>query len=113
MSRLVLVNKSNSDLTDWEQIDKNHNDPEEVKRLRNIEAAGYFLNILREQSGNFCMEVADCLEQGKLPYGRGIPIVLEIVAQTAGRKGGQRYKSKLREARREYKKLERLFDDEE
>lgn len=47
--------------------------------------------------GSFCRNIAQELKAGALPYGRGLDIVLEIIAKWAGKKGSKAYKARLAE----------------
>lgn len=48
-------------------------------------------DALRDDKGGFRDSVADDLERGRLPYGRGCDLVIEILSKKAGRKNSKAY----------------------
>ena len=49
------------------------------------------------EAGQFCQSIVQGLGAGKLPTGRGLQIVLEILAKWAGRSGSKAYNARLAE----------------
>lgn len=47
--------------------------------------------------GNFCFNIASQINAGNPPVGRGLAIVLEIIAKLVGRKGSKAYNARLAE----------------
>lgn len=101
----------NGGLTDWELAEQQRKDALTAQREKNKEAAAYFLNVLYYQNGSFCADIANGLEKGNIPYGRGKTILIEIIAKTAGRKNTAAYKVKYTEAEAELATLEILFNE--
>jgi hypothetical protein len=62
------------------------------------EKYGYFINCLSEAYGGFAKDVANGLREGRQPSGRGVTIMLEIIAKTAGRRGSKAYEAAYVEA---------------
>ena len=56
-----------------------------------------FQQWLDGRSGNFCYSIAREISLGKAPTGRGLDIVLDILAKWAGRANSKAYKARLAE----------------
>jgi hypothetical protein len=81
--------------------------PEREARLHASEAtctalkaeigADVFQSWCDGRCGNFCYNIASQMNAGKAPTGRGLAIVLEILAKWAGRTNSKAYKTRLAE----------------
>jgi hypothetical protein len=98
----------NGGLTDWEVENKRRQEIAEAEAAANREKAAKFAGIadrLRDWKGGFRDSVALGLDEGRLPMGRGMDLMLEILAKQAGRKGSAKFEAEL-------EKLEKFFDGE-
>lgn len=94
----------NNGLTDWELNQKKQKDEREAKLKVKREKYAYFIDAL-DEGNNFEGDLWYNLTQGVLPHGRGLDIMLEIVAKKAGRKGSKAYDAAYDEAANELEKL--------
>jgi hypothetical protein len=85
----------NGGLTDYEL------QQQEVQKRRshNIEVLAIYAESLRDGKGGFCDSVAETLADGRLPYGRGFDITVDILAKQQGRRGSKAYEAEAEKVR--------------
>ena len=95
----------NGGLTDNELAEQKREDEQRQKRRNNEEKFAYFIEHLGLSNG-FAGDLARGMrDYGRLPTGRGLDIMLEIVAKTAGRKNSKAYDAKYEEAETKLEEL--------
>lgn len=94
-SKLQAQRDANGGMTDYEIRELKH----EEKRQAEIDAkqpvADFLFPLAARMfaaSGTFCESVAEGLNNGDLPKGRGLDIMLDILAKQAGRRNSKAYK---------------------
>lgn len=68
-----------------------------------IDTLAPFVDTLRSIGGNFVTDIANTMEKGNLPFGRGLAITCEILAKQCGRRNSKAYKA-------EYSRVKEIFD---
>jgi len=100
--KLEAERKANGGLTDAEVRQQKNREryQAQVKAQQERDAEGliagvkyltYVDRLMRHTNSGFAMGVADGLRYGTLPKGRGMDIMLDILAKDAGRKGSKPY----------------------
>jgi len=56
-----------------------------------IKILGPMADILQDGQRGFCDSIAETLRKGKLPYGKGRGLMIEILAKKSGRKNSKKY----------------------
>jgi hypothetical protein len=88
LAKVDANNESNEDRINREQSER---EQERVDaKLAVLNKWGFLVDALRN-SGSFGIELANSIENGQEPYGRGGDIALEIFAKQAGRKNSKAY----------------------
>jgi hypothetical protein len=104
-ARLTAERERNGGLTDAEVAQQRAEQERHQQRIINEEKFGYFIRGLSEAYGNFATDVANGLRDGRLPSGRGVTIMLEIIAKGAGRRGSKAYESAYAEAEAKWEEV--------
>jgi hypothetical protein len=92
--KLQAQREKNDGLTDYELTEKKWADDQKIKQealAPVISLLGSIADTLEDGNGGFRSSVAKGLREGKLPYGNGRSIMLEILAKQAGRKNSIKY----------------------
>jgi len=97
----------NDGLTDYEWNQKTAQDEAQARREANRSKVAYFLDHL--STDGFAGDLRSSIENGVLPRGRGLTIMLSIIAKTAGRTNSKAYNAKYDEAEAELLKLEKVL----
>lgn len=97
-AKLDAQRERNGGLTDNELAMQKMEQERQQQRLVNEQKFAYFIDGLSEAYGYFAKDVAQGLREGREPSGRGVTIMLEIIAKTAGRKGSKAYEATYAEA---------------
>jgi len=97
-SRLQSERDRNGGLTDWEVKEKRRAEEKAARDKllepikKQLEPFAYYLERFQSSSG-FCVSVAMDLRAGKLPKGRGLDILLDILAKASGRRNSKAYEA--------------------
>lgn len=75
------------------------------QRIANKQKYDFFISGLSEAYGYFAKDVAEGLREGRLPSGRGVTIMLEIIAKNAGRRGSKAYEAAYAEAEAKWEEV--------
>lgn len=105
-ARLQAQRDKNGGLTDWQLKQKQIDDEiqERKKRLAPIVAElKPYAESIRDGKQGFCDSIAETLERGDLPRGRGLYIMIDILAKSKGRGNSKAYNA-------EYENLENFFE---
>lgn len=101
-ARLDAQRKRNGGLTDNELAMQKMEQERKQQRIANEQKFAYFIDGLSEAYGYFAKDVAQGLREGRQPSGRGVTIMLEIIAKTAGRKNSKAYEAAYAEAQEKW-----------
>lgn len=94
LAHLDAQREKNHGLTDWELREWQSYADELTTLHENAPVIAILKPLaekLRDGRGGFCDDVADGLERGELPKGRGLEIMVDILAKQAGRGGSKAY----------------------
>ena len=97
-AKLDAQRQRNGGLTDNELAMQKIEQEREQQRIANEQKYDYFISGLSEAYGYFAKDVAQGLREGRQPSGRGVTIMLEIIAKNAGRRGSKAYEAAFTEA---------------
>lgn len=101
IARVVELNaqrERNGGLTDWELEKQELEEQLKLEKEANANRYDYFITHLLNDGGDFAKDLARSLKESGNIYGRGVTIMLDIIAKSAGRKGSKAYNAKREEA---------------
>jgi hypothetical protein len=104
-AKLDAQRERNGGLTDNELAMQKMQQEREQQRIANEQKYDYFISGLSEAYGYFAKDVAQGLREGRQPSGRGVTIMLEIIAKTAGRRGSKAYEAAYAEAEAKWEEV--------
>lgn len=104
-AKLDAQRERNGGLTDNELAMQKMEQEREQQRIANEQKYDYFIGGLSEAYGYFAKDVAQGLREGRQPAGRGVTIMLEIIAKNAGRRGSKAYEAAFTEAEAKWEKV--------
>jgi len=104
-ARLAAERERNGGFTDAEVAQKRAEEEREQQRIANLQKYDFFISGLSEAYGNFATDVAQGLREGRQPSGRGVTIMLEIIAKNAGRRGSKAYEAAYEEAESKWEQV--------
>jgi len=104
-ARLAAERERNGGLTDAEVAQQRAEEERQQQRIANQNRYGFFIDGLGEAYGSFAKDVAQGLRDGRQPSGRGVTIMLEIIAKTAGRRGSKAYEAAYAEAEAKWEEV--------
>ena len=104
-AKLDAQRERNGGLTDNELAMQKMQQEREQQRIANEQKYDYFISGLSEAYGYFAKDVAQGLREGRQPSGRGVTIMLEIIAKNAGRRGSKAYKAAYAEAEAKWEEV--------
>lgn len=97
-AKLAAERERNGGLTDAEVAQQRAEQERRQNRMVSREKYGYFIDGLSDAYGGFAKDVSNGLCEGRQPSGRGVTIMLEIIAKNAGRRGSKAYEAAYAEA---------------
>lgn len=97
-AELDAQRERNGGLTDRELAEQNRREQIRLEREANLNRFEYFISHLLSDGGYFAKDLATSLKEGRQLYGRGVDIMLDIIAKSAGRRNSKAYNAKLEEA---------------
>lgn len=104
-ARLAAERERNGGLTDAEIAQQRAEEERQQRLIANKQRFGFFIDGLGEANGYFAKDVAQGLREGRLPSGRGVTIMFEIIAKTAGRRGSKAYEAAYAEAEAKWEEV--------
>ena len=104
-AKLDAQRERNGGLTDNELAMQKMEQEREQQRIANEQKYDYFISGLSEAYGYFAKDVAQGLREGRQPSGRGVTIMLEIIAKNAGRRGSKAYEAAFTEAEAKWEEV--------
>lgn len=104
-AKLDAQRERNGGLTDMELAMQKIQEERQQQRIANEQKYDFFISGLSEAYGYFAKDVAQGLREGRLPSGRGVTIMLEIIAKNAGRRGSKAYESAYAEAEAKWEEV--------
>ena len=104
-AKLDAQRERNGGLTDNELAMQKMQQEREQQRIANEQKYDYFISGLSEAYGYFAKDVAQGLREGRQPSGRGVTIMLEIIAKNAGRRGSKAYEAAYAEAEAKWEEV--------
>lgn len=104
-AKLAAERERNGGLTDAEIAQQRAEEERRQQRMLNEEKYDYFIRGLSEAYGYFAKDVASGLRDGRQPSGRGVTIMLEIIAKGAGRRGSKAYEAAYAEAEAKWEEV--------
>lgn len=104
-AKLAAERERNDGLTDAEVAQQRAEKELQEKRILNKAKYAFFIDGLNEAYGNFASDVANGLREGRQPSGRGVTIMLEIIAKVAGRRGSNAYEAAYAEAEAKWEEV--------
>lgn len=94
LERLQQQRDINGGLTDYEVSEKKRArrlEEERIERESRIEILEPIADLMRDGKLGFRDSIADDLDQGVIPYGRGLDITIDVLAKIAGRRNSKAY----------------------
>lgn len=88
---------ANGGLTDYELERQAQLQAEQDLQDRRAALTAEYGRQIRDGRGGFCDSIADDLDRGELPAGRGLSLTIEILAKQAGRKNSAAYNARYDE----------------
>ncbi len=104
-AKLNAQRERNGGLTDNEIARQKMEQERQQQRIGNEQKFAYFISGLNESYGYFAQDVASGLREGRQPSGRGVTIMLEIIAKNAGRRGSKAYEAAFAEAEAKWEEV--------
>jgi len=104
-AKLDAQRERNGGLTDMELAMQKIQEERQQQRIANKQKYDFFISGLSEAYGYFAKDVAEGLREGRLPSGRGVTIMLEIIAKNAGRRGSKAYEAAYAEAEAKWEEV--------
>ena len=104
-AKLDAQRERNGGLTDMELAMQKIEEERQQQRIANKQKYDFFISGLSEAYGYFAKDVAEGLREGRLPSGRGVTIMLEIIAKNAGRRGSKAYEAAYAEAEAKWEEV--------
>jgi hypothetical protein len=104
-AKLDAQRERNGGLTDMELAMQKIQEERQQQRIANEQKYDFFISGLSEAYGYFAKDVAQGLREGRLPSGRGVTIMLEIIAKNAGRRGSKAYEAAYAEAEAKWEQV--------
>ena len=104
-AKLDAQRERNGGLTDMELAMQKIEEERQQQRIANKQKYDFFISGLSEAYGYFAKDVAQGLREGRLPSGRGVTIMLEIIAKNAGRRGSKAYEAAYAEAEAKWEEV--------
>lgn len=104
-AKLEAQRERNGGLTDMELAMQKIQEERQQQRIANEQKYDFFISGLSEAYGYFAKDVAEGLREGRLPSGRGVTIMLEIIAKNAGRRGSKAYEAAYAEAEAKWEEV--------
>jgi len=104
-AKLEAQRERNGGLTDMELAMQKIEEERQQQRIANKQKYDFFISGLSEAYGYFAKDVAEGLREGRLPSGRGVTIMLEIIAKNAGRRGSKAYEAAYAEAEAKWEEV--------
>ena len=98
-AELDAQRERNGGLTNQELADQELKEQIRLEKEANFYRYEYFISHLLDDRGYFAKDLARSLKDGSGLYGRGVDIMLDIIAKSAGRKNSKAYNAKLEEAK--------------
>ena len=97
--------EKNGGLTDYELELKQYKEAKELADAPKIVLLSGLSAELEDGNNGFCDSVAKSMREGKLPAGRGLTIVCDILAKKAGRANSKAYKARYQEVEEIFEKV--------
>jgi hypothetical protein len=79
----------NGGMTKFEKLMRD----QRIKEAAIAQACQPLIAALLSDGGNFALSIAQSMQRGSLPTGRGVTIALDIISKQAGRRGSKAYES--------------------